>query len=91
MSKDFIHTEENGIKYLAHPAGSIFEGMKIRENPNDAFENAIKRGMKNPEDWMYMYSKNGKDFFKHCDSRCYKSYPQFGVIEKIKNKIQRER
>lgn len=47
--------------------------------------------MKNPEDWMYMYSKNGKDFFKHCDNRCYKAYPQFGVIEKIKNKIQRER
>ena len=44
MSLDFIHTEENGIKYLVHPTGSIFEGMKIRENPNDAFENAIKKG-----------------------------------------------
>ena len=47
MSLDFIHIEEKGIKYLVHPAGSIFEGIKIRENPNDAFENAIKRGMKN--------------------------------------------
>lgn len=37
MNKDFIHTEENGIKYLVHPAGSIFEGIKIRENPDDAF------------------------------------------------------
>ena len=46
MSSDFIHIEENGIKYLVHPVGSIFEGMKIRENPNDAFDNAIKRGMK---------------------------------------------
>ena len=45
MSLDFIHIEEKGIKYLVHPAGSIFEGIKIRENPNDAFENAIKRGM----------------------------------------------
>lgn len=62
MSLDFIHIEEKGIKYLVHPAGSIFEGIKIRENPNDAFENAIKRGMKNPDDWMYMYSENNKDF-----------------------------
>ena len=91
MNKDFIHTEENGIKYLVHTEGSIFEGMKIRENPEDAFDNAIKRGMKNPDDWMYMYSENGKDYFKHYFSRCYRSYPQFGVIEKIKNKIQRER
>ena len=43
MSKDFIHIEENGIKYLVHPKGSIFEGIKIRENPDDAFNNAIKR------------------------------------------------
>ena len=43
LSKEFIHKEENGIKYLVHPEGSIFEGMKIRENPNDAFKNAIKR------------------------------------------------
>ena len=38
-----------------------------------------------------MYSENGKDYFKHYFSRGYKSYPQFGVIEKIKNKMQRER
>lgn len=87
MSSDFIHTEENGIKYLVHPTGSIFEGMKIRENPNDAFENAIKRGMKNPDDWMYMYSDNNKDFFKNLYSRRYKSFSQFGFKEKIKNKL----
>ena len=91
MNKDFIHTEENGIKYLVHPEGSIFEGMKIRENPEDAFDNAIKRGMKNPDDWMYMYSDNNKDYFKNYYSRKYKSYSQFGVIEKTKNKIRRER
>ena len=87
MSLDFIHIEEKGIKYLVHPAGSIFEGIKIRENPNDAFENAIKRGMKNPDDWMYMYSENNKDFFKNYYSRTYKSFPQFGLKEKIKNKL----
>lgn len=87
MSSDFIHIEENEIKYLVHPTGSIFKGMKIRENPNDAFENAIKRGMKNPDDWMYMYSENNKDFFKNYYSRTYKSFPQFGLKEKIKNKL----
>ena len=86
MTKDFIHIEDYGIKYLGHPAGSIFEGIKIRENPNDAFENAIKRGMKNPDDWMYMYSDNNKDYFKNYYSRKYKSYPQFGVKERIKNR-----
>ena len=91
MSTNFIHIEENGIKYLVHPEGSVFEGMKIRENPDDAFHNAIKRGMKNPEEWMYMYSENGKDYFKNYCSRVYRAYPQFGVIEKIKNRIQRER
>ena len=58
MSLEFIHTEENGIKYLIHPPGSIFAGIKMRENHEDAFDNAIKRGMKNPENWMYMYSEN---------------------------------
>lgn len=87
MSMDFIHTEEHVIKYLVHPSGSIFEGMKIRENPDDAFDNAIKRGMKNPDDWMYMYSNNNKDYFKNYYTRNYKSYPQFDLKERIKNKL----
>lgn len=84
MSLDFIHTEENGIKYLVHPKGSIFEGMKLRENPDDAFKSAIKQGMKNPDDWMYMYSKDNKDYFKNYYSRIYKSYPQVDFKEKFK-------
>lgn len=88
MSKDFIHIEENGIKYLVHPAGSIFEGMKIRENPDEAFDNAIKRGMKKPDGWMYMYSNNNKDYFKNYYSRNYKSYPQFDLKERIKNRLK---
>ena len=70
-----------------HPKGSIFEGMKIRENPDDAFDNAIKRGMKKPEDWMYMYSENNKDYFKNYYTRNYKSYPQFNITERLKNKL----
>lgn len=87
MSLDFNHVEENGIKYLVHPPGSIFEGMMIRKNPDDAFDNAIKKGMKNPDDWMYMYSKNNKDYFKNYYTRNYKAYPQFDLGEKLKKKL----
>ncbi len=75
------------IKYLPKDRNSIFASLDIRENPEDAFTNAIKRGMKHPEDWMYMYSKNNRDYFKHCDYRTYKSYPQFGIMDKIRKKI----
>lgn len=78
------------IKYIKNE-NSVFSGLQIRENPDDAFENAIKRGMKHPENWMYMYSKGGRDYFKHCDYRCYKSYPQYGVIDRIKKRIERAR
>lgn len=82
---------KDNIKYFVHPENSIFAGMKVRENAEEAFENAIKRGMKDPGDWMYMYSEHGRDYFKHHYTRRYKSYPQFGIIEKFKNKIQKEK
>ena len=87
---EFIHVEENKIKYLEHPEESIFAGMKIRENPQEAFDNAIKRGMKNPEEWMYMYSKNNKDFFKNCNTRNYISYLQFDSKERRKHRDSKE-
>ena len=87
MSLELIKTKENGINYLIHPVGSIFEGMKIRENPDEAFENAIKRGMKKPCDWGYMYSNNNRDYFKHYYSRGYISFPQFSLKERLKNKL----
>lgn len=79
------------IKYFTHSENSIFAGMQVIENPDKAFENAIKRGMKHPEDWMYMYSQNGRDYFKHCDTRCYKSYPQYGMIKTIKNRVHKSK
>lgn len=39
---------------------SIFDGLKIND-PQEAFNNAIKWGMKNPEDYMYMHSTRWKD------------------------------
>ena len=77
------------IKYRKDSKDSIFAGLKIRENPDDAFENAIKKGMKNPEDWMYMYSQWGKDYFKNTCTRGYVSYRQFSIIDFIKNNIKK--
>ncbi len=42
--------------------------------PEEAFKNAIAKGMSNPEDFMYMYSKDGLDYFKHKDTREYISF-----------------
>ena len=36
-----------------------------------AFENAISKGLNNPGDFMYMYSKDNKDYFKHIIDRSY--------------------
>ena len=89
MSLQSVHIEENEIKYLIHQKGSIFEGIKIRENPDAAFESAIKKGMKNSNEWMYMYSNNGKDYFKNYFTRKYKAYPQFTLREKIRISIKK--
>ena len=49
---------------------SIFKDLNIRD-PEQAFDNAIKQGMQDPEDWMYMYSNDHRDYFKHCVTRQY--------------------
>ncbi len=36
-----------------------------------AFENAILKGLENPLEYMYMYSKNGVDYFKNINTRKY--------------------
>lgn len=75
------------IEYFVHPKESIFSGLIVRENTQDAFENAIKRGMKEPNDWMYMYSRNYRDYFKNYWTRNYISYPQFGFFERLLRKL----
>lgn len=64
------------MKYKTLSEDSIFNELQIRSDVNEAFLNAIKRGMENPYDWMYMYSKNNKDYFKNCITREYVSYLQ---------------
>ena len=45
-------------------------------NSNKAFENAKLKGLDKPEDFMYMYSKENKDFFKNIMDRKYVSFAQ---------------
>lgn len=47
--------------------------LDIRD-PQKAFHNAIKKGLKDPENWMYMYTQKNRDYFKNIVSRNYRSY-----------------
>jgi hypothetical protein len=41
-----------------------------------AFENAKNKGLNKPNEYMYMYSKSNKDFFKNINFRNYISFEQ---------------
>ena len=43
---------------------------------NEAFTNAKAKGLDKPEEFMYMYSKDDKDFFKNINFRNYISFNQ---------------
>ena len=47
-----------------------------QRDSNKAFENAKAKGLKRPQDYMYMYSKDNKDYFKNIDFRDYISFNQ---------------
>ena len=50
-----------------------------------AFENGIARGgftQKGADDWMYMHSKGGNDFFKHRDTKEYIQIPNLIQLER---------
>jgi len=51
------------------------ENMYQRDS-NKAFENAKSKGLNKPGDFMYMYSKEDKDFFKNIMDRKYVSFAQ---------------
>ena len=50
-------------------------GMYLRDS-NEAFTNAKSKGLDKPEEVMYMYSKDNKDFFKDTLTRKYISFNQ---------------
>jgi len=51
----------------------IMEKMYQRDS-DKAFENAKSKGLNKPGDFMYMYSKENKDFFKNIMDRKYISF-----------------
>ncbi len=75
------------IEYL-EKRGSVFDRLDIRKDPQKAFENAEKRTFRNLENYMYMYSKNYRDYFKHCDTRNYISCRQYNIFTTIYLKIR---
>ena len=52
---------------------SNFNDLEFRDY-EEAFENAIKKGLCNPDDYMYMYSDNKYDYFKNSCTRSYKKF-----------------
>ena len=61
-------------------------------DPGKAFEDAISKGLSKPEDYMYMYSKGGKNYFKHRDTRKYESYSKGGTVKRKRGKsVSRKR
>jgi len=50
--------------------------VKNAKDSQIAFENAKSKGLDKPEDYMYMYSKDNKDYFKNIDFRNYISFNQ---------------
>lgn len=56
-----------------------FDDLYIRSG-QDAFDNAIRLGLKHPDQWMYMYSDGPFDFFKHYRTRVYVCYRYKGLI-----------
>ena len=50
--------------------------VKNAEDSQKAFENAKSKGLNKPGDFMYMYSKENKDFFKNIMDRKYVSFAQ---------------
>ena len=50
--------------------------VKDIKDSQKAFENAKNKGLNNPSEYMYMYSKDNKDYFKNINFRNYISFDQ---------------
>ena len=69
--------------HFVNPEYALFTKMGIMKgNPQKAFENAIKNGMENPDNWKYLYTEKNRDYFRNVYTKEYISYSN----KKIKNK-----
>jgi len=50
--------------------------VKNAKDSQIAFENAKSKGLNKPDEYMYMYSKDNKDYFKNINFRNYISFNQ---------------
>ena len=50
--------------------------VKNAEDSQKAFENAKSKGLDKPQDYMYMHSQNGRDYFKNIMFRNYINFEQ---------------
>ena len=50
--------------------------VKNAKDSQIAFENAKSKGLNKPENFMYMYSQDNKDFFKNIMDRKYINFEQ---------------
>ena len=58
------------------PKGNNTMNGMYQRNSNEAFENAKNNGLNNPNEYMYMYSKDNKDYFKNINFRNYINFNQ---------------
>lgn len=83
--------KDNKIEYFKTSENSIFGKFQYRKNQDAAFDNAIKCGLRNPENWVYMYSKYNRDYFRNLFNKRFISFPQCDLadINKSEKKIRR--
>ena len=68
---------------IVNPGNALLTKMGILKGyPQKAYENAIKNGMRDPENWKYLYTINKRDFFKNVKTKEYISFSR----KKEKNK-----
>lgn len=80
----FYDRNDNNTNEYVYGNG-IWKDLLFRKNPQEAFDNAVKKGMKHPNSYMYMYSDIKYDYFKHICTRQYTSYRHSKLIKILIN------
>ena len=65
------------------PIGTNTMNGMYQRNSNEAFENAKLKGLDKPNEYMYMYSKDGLDYFKNINFRNYINFKQQDLMTQI--------
>ena len=72
-----MDAKKEAIKNIAKFKSAINDGSSMYQRDHiEAFDNAKLKGLKKPQDFMYMYSQNGKDYFKNIMFRNYINFAQ---------------